>query len=414
MDEVQSQRALALIVNWQRNVRANTAVLFAVMVVPIFIVMAFAIDSARQANAARHVQFALDTASLAGVLALKDASLSDDDVEKIAIKAFVANLDTAQGDLTCPRQRVQINREDVSVKVSADCQFDAMIGGSITTETVYVRNAAKAKANLRNLDLALMLDVSGSMHGTKLDYLKTAAKDMANTMLNLSADDRVRIALVSFSTSVNAGEYGNIVQGLPVLDDEDDDGLDKVCVSERAGAEAYSDRSPAPFRWIGNKAERCPRSSVVPLTDSVTTLTRAIDRMYAAGSTAGHIAVAWSWYLVSPEWSGIWPASSRPLEYSDPDGLKAVVLMSDGSFNTQYEQFALGRSKIQATKLCYQMRAKGIVVFSVAFQAPPPAQVTLKNCAKEEGRYFEANSGEELLKAYAAIASQLSVLSLSE
>ena len=201
---------------------------------------------------------------------------------------------------------------------------------------------------------------------------------------------------------------------LPVLDDEEGDGLDTVCVSERAGPEAFTDKTPGPFSWIGNEAVFCPSTSVVPLTKNRTVLNNSIDAMLPVGPTAGHIAVAWSWYLVSPEWAGIWPASSRPLEYSDPDALKAVILMSDGEFNTEYERATLGASKDQAMNLCSQMRAKGVVVFSVAFQAPPEAQITLKDCANNESRYFEANSGEELLAAYSAIASQLSVLSLSE
>ena len=193
MDRVKPQRVLAFIKAWQKNVRANTAMLFALMVVPIFVVMAFAIDSSRQVNSARHVQFALDAASLAGVLALRDSSLSDADIEQIAKTAFLSNLNTAQSDLGCPAQEVDIDRDEVSVKVSADCEFDAMIGGGITTETLYVKNAAKAQASLRKLDLALMLDVSGSMRGVKLDYLKTAAKDMATSMLDLSTDGRVRL-----------------------------------------------------------------------------------------------------------------------------------------------------------------------------------------------------------------------------
>lgn len=65
-------------------------------------------------------------------------------------------------------------------------------------------------------------------------------------------------------------------------------------------------------------------------------------------------------------------------------------------------------------KLCRTMRDGNVVIYAVAFQAPASAKTTLRHCAHASSRYFEATTGEELLKAYAAIASQLSALTLTE
>ena len=37
-------------------------------------------------------------------------------------------------------------------------------------------------------------------------------------------------------------------------------------------------------------------------------------RQAAARSTAGQLGAAWAWYLVSPNWSGVWPASGKPAD----------------------------------------------------------------------------------------------------
>lgn len=389
--------------------------LLALMLVPIFTVMALAIDGSRRTSAVRHVQFALDAGSLAGVLALKDPSLTDTDVRDVALNAFRANLNTTHQDLRCLNEAVLVRRLHVSVRVSANCKFDAMIGGSITADAIQFSNSATASARAYKLDLSLMLDVSNSMEvADKLDDLKAAATQLVETLLNISSGDRVRIGLVSFNHAVNAGIYGNKVQGLDPDDDEDSDGLEKVCVSERLGPEAWTDDKPAPFAWIGNGTVTCPDSPIVPLTSNSATLTDSIASMVASNATGGHIAVAWSWYLISPNWDSIWPASSRPRPYNG-DTIKAVILMTDGAFNVTFDEGALGESADQAKNLCAAMRSENVIVYAVAFLAPPEAQTLLQDCTGgAEDRYFEAETGEDLLNAYSAIASQLSELALSD
>lgn len=396
---------------WLRDDRANAAPLLAVMSVPIVAMMGLAIDSARKETAVRHIQMALDAASLAGVLAMEDASKSDAEVRAISSTVFAANIATSQDDLICGDPSVSVDRLRVAVRATANCRFAAMIGGGITAENVHIQDASEARARTERIDLSLILDTSGSMRGDKIGYLKDAANQTAETLLSTSSDDRVRISLVSFSTAVNAGLYGNEAQGLPVLDDEDGDGVEKVCVTERTGAEIYTDEEPGPFAWIGNVSTECPDTSIVPLTSNAKTLTDSINGMKAVGGTAGHIALAWSWYLISPEWGDFWPASSRPHPYGG-DALKAVILMSDGNFNVSYSK---DRSPTIGLGLCEAIRGSGVIVYAVAFDAPTKAQKLLKNCTGDnDERYFEAKTGEDLLNAYSAIATQLSTLSLSE
>lgn len=399
--------------SWRRDTRANTIMLFALMVMPIVTVLALAIDSSRQVNADRHVQFALDAASLVGVLALEDASLSDGDIRELSLQAFRANLDTSHKDLACLETAVAIDRARVAVQVKANCKVAAMVGGDITPESLSVANSATAQATLRKMDLAMMLDVSGSMGGEKLEFLKMAAKDTAKTLFSISAEDQVRLSFVSFGTTVNAGIYGNLALGRPENDDRDDDGLEKVCVTPREGFAAWRDDAPILGKRVGRRPSSCPSSSILPLTANLTEFNKGIDSLIAGGWTGGQVGVAWSWYLISPKWSDIWPSASKPLPYEDAEAVKAVILMTDGAFNSHFGS-RMGSSSAQAKKLCRAMRDGNVVIYAVAFQAPASAKTTLRHCAHASSRYFEATTGEELLKAYAAIASQLSALTLTE
>ncbi|MCR9195262.1 MAG: VWA domain-containing protein, partial [Hyphomonas sp.] len=151
--------------------------------------------------------------------------------------------------------------------------------------------------------------------------------------------------------------------------------------------------------------------SLLPLTYDLTAFDTAIDTLTAGGMTAGHLGVAWSWYLVAPEWDDIWPTASAPLSYTAPETVKAVVLMTDGQFNMSYDG-GMGDSNTQAKKMCGKMRDAGVRIYAVAFQAPTNAKNTLKNCTGDDSRFFDAGNGAELLAAYDAIASQLSQLTL--
>lgn len=396
---------------WTQNSSGNVVMIFALVLVPLLLVAAFAVDSARQIGTDRHLQSAIDAASLAGARAMEDSTVTDDEIKAIALESYKANLLTAHKDAECVDAEVTVNRLAGTVQVASNCDVQTLLGESLSPETVSVASVATAKANITKLDLAMMLDVSGSMSGQKLTDLKTAAKTAASNLITPQTGDRVRVSFVSYATSVNAGEYGNAALGRSESDDSDGDGLDKVCVSERTGAAAWNADKPELGKWVGDDADSCPDSSLMPLTNDLSAFDLAIDSLVADGWTAGHLGIAWSWYLIAPEWETIWPADSAPLAKTEPHAIKAVILMTDGQFNTAYES-TQGDSNTQAKKMCDEMRDEGILVYSVAFQAPSSAKETLEDCAGDSSRFFDASNGEELLDAYAAIASQLSALTL--
>lgn len=55
---------------------------------------------------------------------------------------------------------------------------------------------------------------------------------------------------------------------------------------------------------------------------------------------------------------------------------------------------------------CERAKNNDVTVFSVAFQAPERGQALLKACASGDDRYYDAQSADELLKAFTDIGKE--------
>ena len=191
------------------------------------------------------------------------------------------------------------------------------------------------------------------------------------------------------------------------------------CVSERTGVNSYTDVAPdhtdatTLFPAIKDSGY-CPssRAQIVPLTNDQDVLNAAIDNLPASGSTAGHLGVAWAWYLISPKWAAIFP-DNEPAEYQG-NTKKVVILMSDGDFNQKYGG---PNAYAQTEALCDNMKAEGIEIYTVGFKLPNrDARDIMDYCATVpiEAHRFLTESTSELQTTYRQIGFSLKDLALSK
>ncbi len=159
--------------------------------------------------------------------------------------------------------------------------------------------------------------------------------------------------------------------------------------------------------------DECRDIEPVELTNNRTTLNNYISSLTAGGWTAGHLGIAWTWYLVSEEWNTIFIGDAAPLDYTEPDSAKIVILMTDGAFNTEIFP-GQGSSDDQARDICDNIKLKDVKVYSVALNAPASGKEVLEYCATGPGYYFEPETGAELKDAYRQIAVSISDLRISK
>ncbi|WP_439477279.1 ubiquitin-activating E1 FCCH domain-containing protein [Brevundimonas sp.] len=207
-----------------------------------------------------------------------------------------------------------------------------------------------------------------------------------------------------------------------------------TCVTERTGAQAYTSAAPS-TAFVGRNypatSAPCPSAVIRPLSSDKAAMKSLISSFNVTGSTAGHIGLAWGWYTVSPTFNPLW--SGNPAGVASPNELlKAVILMTDGEFNTNYctgvlaSNAGIGGEKIncaatngspydQAEALCDAMKAEGVVVYTVGLELTSggAAEDVMQYCATSPDHVYLPASGGDLSEAFAAIGRELTQLRIS-
>ncbi|MEL6692488.1 MAG: TadE/TadG family type IV pilus assembly protein [Pseudomonadota bacterium] len=432
------------------DARAHAATIFAIVLVPFAAVTGFAIDAVNAVSVKQHLQYAIDASVLAGARSFK-SEFSAERAAFIASEAFTANIATAHDHVTCDINSVTADRTDLSVVMNASCEIPTTFGSSIMgRREVRVSAAAQAAARHKVADVAMILDISLSMSDEEIADLKVAAKRAATLIIGTNPGERGRVALVPFASGVNAADFGNLATGRVSGADPESDNetlphsvIERVCVTERTGMHAYTDAAPGPGNYVGSvltvadadarketgtvvrsSEEICPDSPILPLESNISTVHTALDGLQrsslsaAGGFTAGHMGIAWAWYLISPNWTGVWTNTSfggsavhAPHPYRDPNRPKVVILMSDGTFQYGFEApFTSGswtREKLltnnAARRFCRNMQNEGITIYSIGYNTSTEAEILLRFCAGHSSRFLTTDEPDELIELYEQI-----------
>lgn len=454
-------RALArhtrFLTHLRRDERGGVAILFGLMATLMMLFIGAAIDLSKWLNARMDTLNAIDSAVLAGARSLQVNPTNPQAAVTVAEDYYKSN--TARRTQVLDTIEFQVNDDGMSIEATGGASIKTPFLSFANINQLPLVNASKGEFGQAkvavggngemDLEVSMMLDVTGSMSGSKIQDLKAAAKDLIDIIIwDDQSEYTSRVALVPFSESVRINDnWGAEVASNGPKTVTVGSGwnrktylIDEKCFTERKGTEALTDAAPNGTdkipRFYDADGKCYPRNAVViPLSSNKAMLKSAIDGYQADGMTAGHIGTAWAWYMLSPNWAQRVPVASRPASYSlltqlnskgRPKLKKIAVLMTDGEYNTEYCPNGVstdyvscslpnGNATSQAAKLCTNMKAKGIEVYTVGFDlgGNTTAINVLRNCATTPDQFYQADNGEQLKQAFRNIALKISDLYLS-
>ncbi|CTQ57023.1 Flp pilus assembly protein TadG [Roseibium album] len=426
--------------------------LFGIMVILLIVIAGAAVDVSRTVNAREKLSYALDAAALSVAAELSTTIMTNDEVEQALSASFQVNLSEAGFlDDALTNLDFEVDSEQGIIFVSSHATLDNYFidfGGylmeNLGPETFAFGTNSQVSYSRYNVEMALVVDVTGSM-SDEINDLKDASEAVVDILIpDGTIDGKVEISLVPYSVGVNLGDYAEIATA----------NLSSRCATERDGYEKYSDASYS-VEAMGDgsgtfRSQNCSDSEIQPLTDSRTVLMDSINALETDGYTAGHTGIGWGWYTLAPDWDNLWPMDSAPAPYTDDEVLKFALIMTDGDFNTHYEQETLtesqcntkvsndeytgsclsgtndywieysewgfyGESSQRAITLCDEMRARDIEIYTVFFGSNNDSggAMVMQACA-DDGNYYQASSSSDLVGAFANIAKKIQQIYLSK
>ncbi|WP_373354407.1 pilus assembly protein TadG-related protein [Pseudoroseicyclus sp. CXY001] len=257
------------------------------------------------------------------------------------------------------------NRREVTVlaRTNVPTTLTQLVG----IEEFNVPAVATATESVTDLEILLVLDVSGSMGDyNKLEDLKDAAQEFVNTIFDTDTEGRVSMGMVPFNGQVNLGrrffeqynthDYGGVAENYCIdLPPEAYASLDlstDLPMPATGFYDSYSTTytydnyySPSDNRPRNDRGyytnSWCPpmtENQVLVPSDDRQELLDAIENLHAIGATSINAGMRWGMELMDPgsaamitELNGGTVAGQiRPLAYDAPDAGKIVVLMTDG------------------------------------------------------------------------------------
>lgn len=459
---------------FRKDRNGGVAIIFALALVPLLLGVGAAVDYTRAARARATMQQALDSAALA-VATSSDTSQAT--LESIATN-FVMEKDwTHQLSSTSPVQLQIGANENYTLTFTGTVETSFMKLAGINSVAVDVM-AKSVRAVTGQTEIALVLDTTGSMSGTKMATLKQAATDMVNTIYaDAGASSVVRMSVVPFAQYVNIGvsrrnePWANVPadysttknqcsKSKPLISKSGCTTVQKTCTSTNDGVTtSYACSSETCTSYVyGEEVTTCKdvtsnykfrgcigsRSSpyqltdadatmvrypgflnvncskeLLPLTNSKTSILAKINELSASGETYIPAGLIWGLNVLSP---GVPFSEGAAYDSGNKKPRKVLVLMTDGE-NTKSVKYPAGThdggknatANVFTADICANIKANKIEIYTVAFQVSDSDTLSmLASCATDSAHVYNATDSAALVSAFSEISKSLRTARLTE
>jgi Flp pilus assembly protein TadG len=397
--------------------RGATAILFGIAIVPVLGFGAAVLDYSRAAAARTQVQGALDSTAL--MLAREAVKYSNAELQSRGETFFKAQMTNKYGAIMSP---ITVNRDSKVIRVAVAGKVPTAMAGVLGIKRVDIGTSSSVAWGGRKVELALVLDNTGSMGDTigsqrKIDALKSASLDLLTTLEKAARNpDDVKVAIVPFDTQVklNTANKGSAWMKLDGLTNWSDW---KGYVGDRDQLGNYDVTDSSPIAGVG--ASLFPAQArasyngsdslaiVQPLTTNFASLRATVNSMTPSGYTNVAIGAAWGHAVLS---NGT--PMTEGASYSDKGVEKFLVILTDGD-NTR-NRFGQSPGQIDdRTRLaCDSAKSDGLRVYTIRLLAGNAG--LLRSCASKSDMYFDVQNAGQLKSAFNSIAAEITAIRLTQ
>lgn len=319
----------------------------------VLLATGMAIDFMRHENARTRLQATLDRA----ILAAADLDQTNDPKEVVEDYFAKSGLGNYELDVEVD-QGINFRTVSASATTTVDSMFLNMAG----IEELDAPAGGAAEERINNVEVSLVLDISGSMDSNdKLENMQVAANDFVDTMITPDTEDLVSISLIPYTGQTNAGpalfsalnidqkhSYSYCVE----FDASDFSSVPLSFSKSYSQMQHYeynynfygsSDNYQIQNPWCSDK----PEEEIKAFQNDGSALKSNISSYDSRSFTGIHYAMKWGAALLDPNMQDVVEEmisngevdsvfSGRPAAYDDEETVKVIVLMTDGMNVDQY------------------------------------------------------------------------------
>lgn len=427
--------------------RGNVTIIAAFMIIPMLILAGGATDMARYEMFRVQLQDGIDRAVLASASLTQARTVEQTAAEYLKTVNFIDQVQLSYD------YGAALNHRTVTItgKYEMPTSFLPLIG--INTLPIVV--TATAQERRQNLEISLMLDISGSMvenSPSRISLLRPAAKQFIDAMITPDTAPYTSISIVPYAGTVNPGKAAFDILGTTrrhnyssCIEFDHTNNRDYA-----TGWVAFNQRAQVPHfthNHVGNPAGKewsyCPyeATSITYLSNDALSLKARIDSLRLHDGTGTAIATNWGLLLLDPgarpfigrmASAGQLPMrfANRPAAFDDSETLKVLVLMTDGNISEQQRpiQYDFPRSPEGAggntkpvfqtadsasaslRRVCQIAKQKGVIIFTIGFYTN---NNDLKTCASSASHFYNV-TGSGITLAFQSIANNIQSLKLTQ
>ena len=429
--------------------QGNVAIISAFALIPMLVIAGGATDIARHEAYRVQLQDGVDRAVLAS------ASLAQKRTVEQTVNDYLDTLGFVDEVSVEYTSQKTLNSKQVTVtaRYPMPTGFLPLIG----INTIMVTASATAVERAQNIEISLILDISGSMREgspTRISRLKPAAKNFIDAILTSESKTYTSVSLVPYAGSVNPGAL--IMNGLGVTRQHDYSScIEFTSADYGVGMIPFNQRTQVPHftlnhqgvTYTGLEWSWCPyeATSIAYLSNDASVLKGRVDSMKMHDGTGTAIAMNWGMLLLEPgaqplvaqaASAGIVPAqfANRPAPFKDGNTMKFIVLMTDGNVSDQYRptQYAFPRpcnggttcnTRTQTASdavtrmyaVCNRAKNNGVTVFTIGFDVSnnAAAKTQMSNYASSPSHFYDV-SGLDINTAFQSIATAIQKIRLTQ
>jgi Flp pilus assembly protein TadG len=187
--------------NFIHETKGSAVLLVAISSLAVVGGVGVAVDVGRGQMVQAKLQNAVDAAALAA-----GATLSTNDLNAVADRYVSLNFSQNNLGATLNAVDATLSADSKTVTVTASATVPTTLTQVFDRVSMQISASSEVTRSNKGLELALVLDTTGSMGGSKLAALKTSAHDLIDILFGSDATgDNLWVGVVPFSQTVNIG-----------------------------------------------------------------------------------------------------------------------------------------------------------------------------------------------------------------